>query len=312
MPGTVGGGEVSTLERSCALRPDSIRYGEGAPGLQRIEAYISAQGFEPHRHDTYGVGVTTSGVQTFRYRGERRICLPGQLHVLHPDEPHDGSSATDDGFRYRILYLDPDLLRGALDERALPFVAEPVQNSTSATRRVLDLLADLDQPITDLGRTEAAATVADALSRLSGGPDHDRVAVDGKAVAAVRDYLAAHAREQTPSSTLELIAGLDRFTIARQFRRAYGTSPDRYRTSRRLDLARSAIESGTPIATAAVEAGFADQSHLTRQFRRAYGFTPGRWTQALANGRPQEAGRAGHQDGPSAQTRPVEGWTGGW
>ena len=127
MPGTVGGAEVATIERSCALRPDSVRYGEGAPGLERIEAYISARGFEPHRHDTYGVGLTTAGVQAFRYRGERRICLPGQLHVLHPDELHDGRSATEDGFRYRIVYLDPELLRDAIGGRPLPFVADPVQ-----------------------------------------------------------------------------------------------------------------------------------------------------------------------------------------
>ena len=90
-------------------------------------------------------------------------------------------------------------------------------------------------------------------------------------------YLDAHASEQTPSRTLERVAGIDRFTIARQFRRAYGTSPDRYRTMRRLDSARAAIASGTPLAQTAAGAGFADQSHLTRQFKRAYGLAPGRW-----------------------------------
>ena len=69
----------------------------------------------------------------------------------------------------------------------------------------------------------------------------------------------------------------DRFAIARQFRLAYGTSPSRYQTMRRLDLARVAIDAGTPLARAAVESGFADQSHLTRQFKRAYGLTPARW-----------------------------------
>jgi len=52
----------------------------------------------------------------------------------------------------------------------------------------------------------------------------------------VRDYLAAHAREQTPASILEEIAGIDRFTIARHFRWA-SDEPDRYRTLRRLALA---------------------------------------------------------------------------
>jgi AraC-like DNA-binding protein len=98
-----------------------------------------------------------------------------------------------------------------------------------------------------------------------------------RAVTLVREYLTAYARQRTRASTLEGVAGIDRFTIARHFRRAFGTSPDRYRTLRRLELARSAIESGQSLARAAAESGFADQSHMTRQFKRTYGFTPARW-----------------------------------
>ena len=91
--------------------------------------HLSGCPFEPHRHDTYAVGVTTAGVQTFRYRGQRHICLPGQLHVLHPDELHDGAAATDEGFGYRIWYIAPDARRRGARRRPLPFVADPVQPS---------------------------------------------------------------------------------------------------------------------------------------------------------------------------------------
>jgi AraC-like DNA-binding protein len=64
--------------------------------------------------------------------------------------------------------------------------------------------------------------------------------------------------------TLELLAGIDRFTIARQFRLAYGSSPSRYQTTRRLDLARSAIRAGSPLAQAAADAGFARWAQLSR------------------------------------------------
>jgi AraC-like ligand binding domain len=103
---TLGGVEVPGLERSCE-RPDSIRFGPPAPGVERLEVRL-ANGFEPHRHDTYGIGVTTAGVQTFHYRGTRHICMPGELHFLHPDETHDGGPATDDGFGYRIVYVAPN------------------------------------------------------------------------------------------------------------------------------------------------------------------------------------------------------------
>ena len=41
------------------------------------------------------------------------------------------------------------------------------------------------------------------------------------------------------------------------------------------------IRSGRPLAEAALDAGFADQSHMSRMFKRAYGLTPGKWVAAL-------------------------------
>jgi AraC-like DNA-binding protein len=129
--------------------------------------------------------------------------------------------------------------------------------------------------------------VADALTAASGGGPAGGP-IDLRAVSAVREYLDAHPTEGVRAHLLERIAGLDRWTIARQFRAAFGTSPDRYRTMRRLGVARRAIAAGTPLAEAAVAAGFADQSHMTRQFKRTYGLTPTRWrslTAAAPSGR---------------------------
>lgn len=277
MAQTLGGMDVDRLERSCSLGSDSIRFGPSANGIERAEVHLAACAFEPHRHDTYAIGITTAGVQTFRYRGSRRVCLPGQLHVLHPDELHDGAAGTDEGFGYRILYIPPDLVRDALGGAELPFVADPVQEPIPATRRIASLLIDIDEPINELTSAEIAAAVADSLVSLSGKARHRQARIDLTAVQLVREYLTVHACEPTPASTLEQVAGIDRFTIARHFRWAFGTSPDRYRTLRRLAVARAAIEGGRSLARTAAEAGFADQSHMTRQFKRTYGLTPGRW-----------------------------------
>jgi AraC-like DNA-binding protein len=273
MQETLRGIDPDRLERSC----DSIRFGSGAPGLERAEIYLTASAFEPHRHDTYTIGITTAGVQTFRYRGARRVSLPGWLVILHPDELHDGAPGTDDGLGYRALYVAPELVREAFGGSELPFVPEPVQRRADAGRRIAALLADLDEPLSDLARVEIAATVADVLRSLGRRAGYASVAIDGRAVELAREYLTAHACEPTPAATLERVTGADRFTLARHFRRAFGTSPDRYRTLRRLELARTAIEDGMPLAQAAAHAGFADQSHMTRQFKRTYGQTPARW-----------------------------------
>ncbi len=39
-------------------------------------------------HDTYAIGQTIAGVQSFHYRGGRQHSLPGGTIVLHPDEIH--------------------------------------------------------------------------------------------------------------------------------------------------------------------------------------------------------------------------------
>src|SRR5215831_11414098 len=150
MPLTVGGVHANRLERSCSRVSDSIRFGLGAQGVERAEVHFSTFAYEPHRHDTYAIGITTTGVLIFGYRGARRVCLPGQLHVLHPDEEHDGAGGTDAGFGYRILYIAPELVRDALAGRALPFVADPVQEQTPTARPIASLLDDIDEPISEL------------------------------------------------------------------------------------------------------------------------------------------------------------------
>ena len=122
MTATLSGIATGRLERSC----DSIRIGQGARGIERVEAWFTGAAFDAHRHDTYAIGRTVSGVQTFRYRGAQRTSLPGQILILHPDELHDGGPGTDDGLGYRMIYIDPALIQDALGGRPLPFVANPI------------------------------------------------------------------------------------------------------------------------------------------------------------------------------------------
>jgi AraC-like DNA-binding protein len=281
MPATLSAIDTGRLERSCGARGGAVRVGSGAHGIERVEAFFTGRAFEPHRHDTYAIGITTRGVQTFRYRGALRRCLPGQLHVLHPDELHDGASATAAGFGYRIMYVEPWLVQEALGGRPLPFVADPVRDSSPATAAMVALLADIDQPLDGLAGADAVAAIAADLSAAAGAPAVAE-AIDLAAVRSVREYIDEHATRRIGTEQLERIAGIDRWAVARQFRAAYGTSPDRYRTMRRLAIARRAIAAGAPLVDAALTAGFADQSHMTRQFKRAYGVTPGRWAAATA------------------------------
>ena len=90
---------------------DWVRRGRSTEAIERFEAFFRGHGYTPHRHDTYAVGYTVSGVQSFRYRRSQRHGLPGTVLVLHPDELHDGHAGTAEGFRYRMAYVSPWLMQ---------------------------------------------------------------------------------------------------------------------------------------------------------------------------------------------------------
>ncbi|MGI5157414.1 AraC family transcriptional regulator [Microbispora sp. CA-102843] len=268
-----------------------LRFGSGAAGIERLEASLVGEGFATHRHDTYAIGMTLRGVQTFRYRGESRHCLPGEWHVLHPDEPHDGVAGTDEGFGYRIIYLDPYLVQEALGGAPLPFVADPVIGRREADPALAAWLRDIDEPLDEVERLTLTLRVVRTLVRHSATRNPSagsslrpggRAPLALEALARVRDLIAGDPTVRHTLAEFEQVSGLDRWTVARQFRVAFGTSPTRFRTMRQLDLARRLLRGGVPPAEAAQLAGFADQAHMSRMFKRAYGLTPARWTAALA------------------------------
>lgn len=275
------------LERSCKgqLR-DGMRIAMPSQGVERIEARFRGNGFSPHRHDTYALGMTLHGVQTFRYRGSERFSNPGNVIVLHPDEVHDGAAGTADGLIYRMIYVPPELI-GAVDGHgsALPFVSDPIVADAGLWQALADILGDLDREPDDLVLDDAVMRIAAGLSQQAGMPRKAMTATARTAVLSARDFLEDNSTEAVRSEDLEVITGIDRYELARQFRRLLGTSPHRYLVMRRLEQAKRLMSIGTGLAEAAAAAGFSDQAHFTRHFRKAFGMTPGRWNDLRSGSR---------------------------
>jgi AraC-like DNA-binding protein len=264
---------------------DQIRFDEPQAGLQRLAARFSGHAYDLHRHETYAVGLTLWGAQSFRYRGTIRTSRGGQVMVIHPDEAHDGHASVANGFAYRMLYIDPASVAAALDGNP-PFVPDVVADDPALADLLGEAFADFPQAQEPLAVDAVVGRLADLLlARSDDRPRSRRSPTAHRAVARAREFLAAEAHRTVASEELEHITGLDRFALARQFRAATGTSPHRYQVGRRLARARAMIADGVALSETAAATGFADQSHLTRHFSARFGLTPGRWA-ALARRAP--------------------------
>ena len=276
-------------------RPDGDWTCSTSPGggVELLRAWFGGCPFTKHRHDSYAIGITDLGIQIFDYRGTTRTSLPGHVVVLHPDETHDGRAGSEAGFGYRIVYLAPSRVADAARALcgtavALPYVREPVSSNAVLAKAVADAFLSFPSALEPLAVDELIEGLARGLLLADSSVRNRRrrAACDTLAVERVRQFLEAEKARVVSSDELEEVSGHCRFSLTRQFRQRYGTSPYRYLIMRRLDLVRSEIAAGKALAPLALDAGFADQAHMTRMFRAAYGLSPAQF-RALAQPRPR-------------------------
>lgn len=270
----------------------------------------SARAFGRHWHATYGLGRLERGAQRSASGRGPVQAGPGDLITTNPGEVHDGRPIDGAARRWRMVYLDAEVMQTLAAEAGMAhagFLAltRPVLRDAPLARalhRLLDRLARWGdaaggaEPVLPARRALAlacdealAGTVAALLARhaTGAGPDlagYDPVLARGVAAPAlqrVRDRLADDPLQAPTLAELAALAGLSRFQVLRHFAQAYGLTPHAWQQQQRLEQARRQVARGTSLADAAAASGFADQSHMTRLFVRQFGYTPGAWQRAM-------------------------------
>lgn len=269
-----GDGGLAALPRQRRNAADWIQRSPQQTQVERIEAFFSGKGYAMHRHDTYAIGRTLAGVQSFNYRGSTRHSQPGGTMVLHPDEQHDGQAGTGEGFRYRMIYVEPALFQQVLGGKPLPFIEGGISTDPRLFAASEVLLQRMDCTIERLEQDDAMFDLATALQAVSGSP-RVRPTADYAAAQRARDYIHASLDSAITLDELAGASGQDRWSLSRDFRYFFGTSPHRYLTMRRLMI------SGVTLVDAAAMAGFTDQAHMTRHFTKTYGIAPRQWLTTL-------------------------------
>lgn len=90
-------------------------------------------------------------------------------------------------------------------------------------------------------------------------------------------YIEEHLDERLSLNELAAKAGLSLWRFCSVFREHTGLAPRRYIQQRRLQKVQSLLAGGESLASAALLAGYYDQSHLCRHFKNTCGMTPGQY-----------------------------------
>lgn len=210
-------------------------------GFEFVFSSGHALRYPMHTHvSTYTVTIVQRGVVRLARGAGVETLRQEAVYIVAPHEPH--SPAYSDDFALVSLCIDKghfsSMPRNVLTELLLPRARGLVDAALLTHEHLRGLLAGMER------------IYATAPARPSGEP-----ALSGL-------FRAFPSEAESP------------FQHIRRFKKDVGLTPHQYRIQDRIRTAKRLLANSVPIAEAALEAGFYDQSHLNRCFHRSIGMTP--------------------------------------
>jgi AraC-like DNA-binding protein len=240
--------------------------------VEVLHAYFPSHAYPSHTHDAWTVLIVDEGAVRYDLDHREHGLAQAQVSLLPPHVPHDGRSVRPEGFRKRVLYLEPqrlgdNLIGAAVDQ---PEYVDPVLR-----QRIHQLHGVLLDGREGLEAQSRLTLIEERLEqhlrrRVTDPPDRR----DPSVASRLRAVLDGHVPAGITLDEASKLVHAHPAHLVRAFSREYGMPPHRYLTGRRVDLARRYLLDGYPPAEVATLAGFYDQSHLNRHFRRMLGVTP--------------------------------------
>ncbi|MGW4856909.1 AraC family transcriptional regulator [Streptomyces sp. NPDC004288] len=249
------------------------------PGVVEVfHARFTEHAYPMHVHDVWTLLIVDDGAVRYDLDRHERGTPRDTVSLLPPQVPHNGSPATSDGFRKRVLYLDCTQLDASLIGPAVdaPDLVDPLLR-----RRVGQLHAALAEPGDELEAQSRLALIGDRLrGHLRPRPVRPEPEAAPGVAHALRELLDARVVEGVTLDEAALLLHAHPAHLVRAFSGAFGIAPHQYLTARRIDRARRLLLDGRAPVDVAAATGFYDQSHLNRSFKRIVGTTPGRFAGA--------------------------------
>ncbi|MGA5700613.1 helix-turn-helix domain-containing protein [Peterkaempfera bronchialis] len=248
-------------------------------GIREVfHAHITNHVYPMHTHDSWTLLIVDDGIVRFDVERHEYGALNHLVTILPPQVAHNGDSVSPDGFRKRVLYLDPALLGSELIGAAAdqPVISDPVLR-----QRIHLLHTALDGSGEPLEAESRLDFIVERLhGHLAGTLRNPRPTAAPGVARRLRDLLDARLVEGITLAEASELFQTHPTHLVRAFTKEFGVAPHQYLTGRRVDKARELLLEGMTPGLVAAATGFYDQSHFTRHFKNTLGTSPGRYARS--------------------------------
>ena len=247
----------------------------------KVEAYSFKgimQKFPNHFHDYYVIGFIESGERCLSCKNRKYTVEPGDLLLFNPRDNHTCEQIDGRTLDYRCINVHPETMSKAAFEITgkdyLPYFSPAVIFHSELASLLRELHMIIMEEEKDFRKEEIFFFLLEQLIEEfsekgieQSGPEENR---ETKIIC---NYLEKNYMKNITLDELSGLTGLSKYYLLRSFTKQKGISPYRYLETIRIDRAKKLLEQGVLPIEAALQTGFADQSHFSNFFKKFIGLT---------------------------------------
>lgn len=228
--------------------------------------------YKSHVHSELSLGYIVEGSTDLSLNNNTILYESGDGVIIPPLMTHQCAPKDIDHWAYVLLYVDPGYyndvvafhqakkLTGNQARKLISFIGQLLAEKSSDTLEniLVELLLEFGEKDISEGTAEANDTVKE-----------------------IHDYILDHVNDDITLEKLEQISGLNKFSIIRNFKKLYVTTPAAYHLQYRVAEAKRLLSKGADVFDICEELRFYDQAHFIREFKKMYGITPATYVEQL-------------------------------
>lgn len=242
----------------------------------RFEGIV--QPFPNHFHDYYVLGFVEAGTRCLSCRNKEYIVRRGDILLFNPNDNH-GCTQSDGGtFDYRGINIPKNTILSLSEEIVGERKLFGFSQNVIRDNELKNSLKSLHQMIMFGGerieKEEMLFVFVSMLMERYGAFPESCITQCHNEIEKACLFMEEHYTEHISLEQLCKCSTLSKSALLRTFTKSKGVTPYRYLQSIRVGKAKILLENGISPTEAALQTGFADQSHFTHYFHMYIGLSP--------------------------------------
>lgn len=242
----------------------------------RFEGIV--QPFPNHFHDYYVIGYVESGTRRLFCKNNQYIIKSGDVLLFNPNDNHGCTQSGKDALDYRGINIPVDTMLSLSEEITGKHTLLGFSQNVITDSALRICLKSLHQMILSgserFEKEEMLFILISMLLENYGQPFENCIPECRDEIENACRFMEEHYAEHISLEQLCKCSTLSKSTLLRAFTKSKGVTPYRYLQSVRVGKAKALLEKGVNPIDAALQTGFADQSHFTNFFNMYIGLPP--------------------------------------